>query len=295
MLIGFPAGSGLDVITRIILEQVSKDTGQAFVVDNRGGSGGRMAAEATAKAPPDGKTLLAAPIVTTAFSPFVFKRLGFDALNDLTPVTRLGTFRFALAINKDVPASSLAEFIAYVKANPGKTNYASLSAGTPAHFLGAMFNRATGTDMQHVPYRGSGPAVQAVLAGEVQASFNTTAALMPLYTDKQMKLLAVTGRERSTTLPDVPTFREGKLGLGDMEDAEMWYGFFAPGQLPPPILAEVHAKLAKALSNPTVQARLRDLDIEVVVDTPAEFSKIVRADYERWGRIIKETGFTLSE
>ncbi len=295
VLVGFPAGSGLDVITRIITDQISKDTGQAFVIDNRGGSGGRIAAEATAKAAPDGKTILAAPIVTTAFSPFVFKRLGFDPLKDLAPITRLGTFRFALAINKDVPANTLAEFIAFVKANPDKINYASLSAGTPSHFLGAMFNRATGIEMRHVPYRGSGPATQAVLGGEVQSTFNTTAALMPLYTDKQLKLLAVTGGERSATLPEVPTFREAKLDLGDMEEAEMWYGFFAPGSVPQAVLADLNARLSKALQNPAVRARLKDLDIDVVVDTPEAFAKIVRSDYERWGRIIKETGFTLNE
>lgn len=295
MLVGFPAGSGLDVITRIVTEQITRDTGRAFVVDNRGGSGGRIAAEATAKADPDGRTVLAAPIVTTAFSPFVFKRLGFDALKDLTPITRIGTFRFALAVNKDVPASTLKEFIAFVKANPGKINYASLSAGTPSHFLGAMFNRATGLDMQHVPYRGSGPATLGLLGGEVHATFNTTAALMPLYLDKQVKLLAVTGNGRSSTLPDIPTFKEANLGLGDMEEADMWYGFFAPGGTPGPVVAELNQEIGKALNNDTVRARLKELDIEVIVDKPEDFAKVVRNDYERWGRIIKETGFTLGE
>jgi tripartite-type tricarboxylate transporter receptor subunit TctC len=295
ILVGFPAGSGLDVITRTIAERVRIDTARTIIVDNRGGSGGRIAAEALAKSEPNGNTLLAAPIVTTAFSPFVFKRLGFDPLKDLAPVTRLGTFKFALAVNKDVPVDSVEQFIAYTRANPGKMNYGSLSAGTPSHFLGAMFGRSTGIDLKHVPYRGSGPATIGLLGAEVQAVFNTTAAMMPLYQDKQVKLLAVTGAERSPVLPDVPTFRELKLGLGDIEAAELWYGFFAPGGTPDTVIREHAAVIGQALRDPDVRARLKDLDIDVVIDTPEEFAKIVAADYDRWGRIIRETGFTLSE
>jgi len=295
VLVGFPAGSGLDVITRIIAERVQTDTGRAVIVDNRGGSGGRIAAEALARTEPNGNTILAAPIVTTAFSPFVFKRLGFDPLKDLAPITRLGTFKFALAVNKDVPVETVEQFIAYTRANPGKVNYGSLSAGTPSHFLGAMFSRATGADMRHVAYRGSGPATIALLGGEVQAVFNTTAAMLPLYQDKQVKLLAVTGSERASALPQVPTFGELKLGLGDIESAELWYGFFAPGGTPDAVIREHGAVLAKALSDADVRARLKELDIDVVIDTPEEFAKIIRADYDRWGRIIRESGFTLSE
>lgn len=282
ILVGFPAGSGLDVITRIIAERVRVDSARPVIVDNRGGSGGRIAAEALARAEPDGNMILAAPIVTTAFSPFVFKRLGFDPLKDLAPITRLGTFKFALAVNRDVPADTVEQFIAYTKTNPGKINYGSLSAGTPSHFLGAMFARATSLDLKQVPYRGSGPATIGLLGAEVHAVFNTTAAMLPLYQDKQIKLLAVTGSERSPELPEVPTFRELKLGLGDIEAAELWYGFFAPGKTPDAVIREHGAGLGRALRDPGVRARLKELDIEVVIDTPEEFAKIISADCERW-------------
>ena len=200
-----------------------------------------------------------------------------------------------LAVNNTVPANSVAEFIKYVKANPGKISYGSLSAGTPSHFLGAMFNRSTGTDILHVPYRGSGPATVALLANEVHAVFNTTAASMEMYKAGKIKLLAVTGAERSPALPDVPTFRELKLDLGAIEEADMWYGFLAPGKMPRATVLELNGMIRKALDDPTVRARLLTLDIEAVTDTPEDFAKIVRDDYERWGGIIRASGFTLSE
>ena len=144
--------------------------------------------------------------------------------------TRVGNFKFTLAVNNDVPANTVQEFVAYVKANPGKVSYATPGPGTPAHFLGAMFNKATGTDLLHVPYRGSGPAALALLGGEVPSAINTTVAWGPLYKDKKVKLLAVTGLKRSPTLPDVPTFGELKMNLGDIESAEIWYGFLTQGR-----------------------------------------------------------------
>ena len=164
-VVGFAAGSGVDSIARVVAERVRSSTGRTVVVDNRPGGGGRIAAEAVVRAEPDGGTILFAPIVTTAFTPFMFKNQSFDPLNDLTAITRLGNFKFTLAVNADTPADTVREFVAHVKANPGKISYATPGPGTPAHFLGAMFNRATGTDLLHVPYRGSGPAAPRAARG----------------------------------------------------------------------------------------------------------------------------------
>lgn len=295
IVVGFPAGSGLDVLTRLIAEQVRIDTGTPVIVDNRPGGGGRVAAEQVAKAEPDGKTILSAPIVTTAFMPFVYKRLSFDPMTDLAPITRLGNFQFALAINNDVPAKSVKDFIAWVRANPGKVNYGSLSAGTPSHFLGAMFSRATGTDMQHIPYKGSAPVNIDLQSGQIQATFNTTVSTMELFKGGKINLLAVTGAARSPGLPNVPTFKELNLNLGPMEDAELWYGFLAPGKTPAPVIAQLNGWIVAALKNPQIRQKITALDIQVVTDTPAEFAKIIAGDYRRWGEVIKSTGFTLDE
>jgi tripartite-type tricarboxylate transporter receptor subunit TctC len=266
-----------------------------IIIDNRAGAGGRVAADAVAHSDPDGSTLLFAPIVTTAFTPFVFKKLSFDPLKDLAPITRVGNFKFTLAVNNDVPANTVQEFVTYVKANPGKVSYGTPGPGTPAHFLGAMFNKATGTDLLHVPYRGSGPTATAILAGQVQSAFNTTVAMGPLYKDKKVKLLAVTGTKRSPTLPDVPTFGELKMNLGDIESAELWYGFLTQGKTPPAAIQKLNAMVVEALKDQTVQTRLQTMDIEVATDTPEAFAKLIQADYERWGRVIKASGFTLSD
>ncbi len=247
------------------------------------------------KAEPDGKTILSAPIVTTAFTPFVYKKLNFDPMKDLAPITRLGNFQFALATNNDVPAKSVKDFIAWVRANPGKVNYGSLSAGTPSHFLGEMFNRATGTDMQHIPYKGSGPVNIDLQAGQIQATFNTTVATMELFKGGKINLLAVTGSARSPSLPDVPTFKELNLNLGPMEDAELWYGFLAPGKTPAPVIAKLNSQLVAALKNPQIREKITNLDIQVVTDTPEEFAKVIANDYKLWGEIIKSTGFSLDQ
>lgn len=295
IVIGFAAGSGLDVITRVVGARVQAATGTTVIVENRPGAGGRVAAEAVAQAEPDGSTILSAPIVTTAFTPFMYKNLRYDPINGLAPITRLGNFKFTLAVNNAFPADTAKEFVAYAKAHPGVIGYATPGPGTPAHFLGAMFNRATGTDLLHVPYRGSGPAATALLGGEVQSAFNTTVALLPLYNDKKVKLLAVTGATRSPTVPDVPTFGQLNMNLGDIESAEMWYGFFAPGKTPSAAIDKLNAALVEALKDPAVRDKLQNLDIEVAVDTPEAFAKIVKADYERWGKVIRSTGFTLDD
>ena len=294
-VVGFAAGSGVDLIARVVAERVRTVSGRTVIVENRPGGGGRIAAEAVVRAEPDGSIILFAPIVTTAFTPFMLKNPGFDPLTDLAPITRLGNFKYTLAVNAAVPANTVREFIVYVRSNPGKVSYSTPGAGTPAHFLGAMFNRATGTDLVHVPYRGSGPAATAVLAGEVQSTINTTIAMLPFYKNHSVKLLAVTGGARAAIMPDVPTFAELKMNLGDMEDAEMWYGFLAPGKTSPNTVNSLNAVLIEAVKDSAVRDQLRDQDIEVATSTPEEFSKLIKADYERWGAVIRASGFTLSE
>jgi tripartite-type tricarboxylate transporter receptor subunit TctC len=158
-----------------------------------------------------------------------------------------------------------------------------------------MFNRATGTDMQHIPYKGSGPVNIDLQAGQIQATFNTTVATMELFKGGKINLLAVTGSARSPSLPDVPTFKELNLNLGPMEDAELWYGFLAPGKTPAPLIAKLNAQIVAALKNPQIREKITNLDIQVVTDTPEEFAKVIANDYKLWGEIIKSTGFSLDQ
>ena len=296
ILVGFPAGSGLDVITRTIAERVRIDTARAIIVDNRGGSGGRIAAEALAKSEPNGNTLLAAPIVTTAFSPFVFKRLGFDPLKDLAPVTRLGTFKFALAVNKDVPVDTRRAVHRLYQGQSGQDEL-RLPVGRHAVAL-------PGGDVRPIDWhRSQACALSRLGSGDDRAARRRGPSRVQHdrgdaapHQDKQVKLLAVTGAERSPALPDVPTFGELKIGPGDIEAAELWYGFFAPGSTPTPSSEHAMPSWSKRFAIRTVRDAPEGPSTSTwSIDTPEEFAKIVAADYERWGRIIRETGFTLSE
>ncbi|WP_025038254.1 Bug family tripartite tricarboxylate transporter substrate binding protein [Bradyrhizobium sp. DOA9] len=293
IVVGFPAGGGLDAMSRIIADKLREQTGQPAIVENKPGAAGRIAAEAVVRSEPDGSTLLSAPIVATAFYPFIFKSLPFDPLVDLAPISRFCTFQFALAVNTKLPTASLADFLAYARANKERMNFGSLGAGTPSHFLGVMLNQAAGIEMAHVPYRGSAPALTDLLGGTIQATFDTTASLMEQYKAGTIRLLAITGASRSPRLPDVPTFAELKLGLGAIESADFWYGFFAAGKTPEPILDKLNGNLRSVLADPAVRRLLSALDVGVVADTRAEFSAIIKADYDRWGGVIRSTGFTL--
>jgi tripartite-type tricarboxylate transporter receptor subunit TctC len=297
LLVGFPPGGTLDIIARLVAEPLQREAaGRAVVVENRAGGGGRIAAEALARdAVTDGSVAMLAPNVVTGFFPHIYARLPFDPLADLAPVTMLCTFKFGLAVRADHPARDLAGFIAWAKAQPGGGNFGSLSAGTPSHFLGALLNRESGTRLQHVPYRGSPPLVTALLAGEVDTGFDNTASLIPQLRDGRLRILAVTGAARSPLLPQIPTFAEAGLALGEVERAEFWYGLYAPGRTTPAATATLARQAAGALRDATVAQRLAALDLEVKTMPPADFAAIVKADSDRWGPVIRATGFTINE
>ena len=230
VVVGFPPGGTLDVLGRAVAQAAAEEPGGGtWVVDNQPGAGSLLAAQNVARAQPDGRTLLLAPVVVPAFMPHLYKKLAFDPLADLVPVAELGSFNFALVVGANVPVKSLADWVAYCKANPGKTSFGSFGAGTPSHFVGVMFNRAAGTDTLHVPYKGGAPAMQALLSGEIQAAYLLTGGMTTEQARAgKVRVLAVTGSARSRSLPDVPTFGETGLGLKEMEAASLWYGWFAP-------------------------------------------------------------------
>lgn len=293
LLVGFPPGGGLDVIARIIAGRLNV-AGRNVFVENRSGGGGLVAAEVLARGPSDGTMIMAAPIVVSAFFPFVHTRLPFDPLRDLAPVTMIGTFNFALIVPADHPARDVAGFVEWARVHGPVVNFGSVSPGTPSHFLGLLFNRIAGTSMVHVPYRGSAPLQAALLGGEVHCAFDTTASTLGQLRDGTLRALAVTGGARTATLPDVPSFAEAGPPLAEMAAAEFWYGLYAPGSTPAATLAQLSEQAGAVLRDPATAARLLDMDLTPRPMTPAAFAAVIAADVARWEPVIKASGFTVN-
>jgi len=295
LLVGFPPGASLDLLARLLAEPMATRLGRPVVVENRAGGGGRVAAEALARAPGDGEVLMAAPIVVPVFFPFLYARLPFDAATDIAPVAMLTGFSFALAVRRDHPARDLAGFIAWARPRGEAATYGSLSAGTPSHFLGLLFNRATGTALRHVPYRGGAPLTTALLAGEVDAGFPTTAGIAGQLQDGSLRALAVSGATRSPLAPEVPSFSELGPNLAEMGRAGLWYGLFAPGRTPDTAVQAQAAAALGALAEPGLAERLRALDLPPQPQDPAAFAATIAADRNSWGPLIRASGFQLED
>ncbi len=282
-------------MARLVAERLAPRLGAAVAVENRAGGGGRIAAEALAHAPGDGTMLMMAPIVVPVFFPVLSASLPFDPVADVAPVAMATSFTFALTVRGDHPARDLAGFIAWARQQGDRASYGSLSAGTPAHFLGVLFNQATGTTMVHVPYRGSSPLAIALLGGEVPCGFTTTASIVPQLADGSLRALAVSGATRSPLLPAVPSFAEFGLDLAEMGRAEMWYGLFAPGRTPPAEVARVATATLAVLAEGDVVQKLNALDLAPRPLGPAAFRAAIQADIARWGPVIRSTGFKLED
>ncbi|MCY1217677.1 hypothetical protein D9M72_295980 [compost metagenome] len=295
IVVGFPPGGALDILARVVGQRLTETLGRPVVVDNQPGAGSLIAAQAVARAQPDNATILLAPVVVPAFFPALYPRMSFDPVQDLTPVAELGDFSLALVAAPTVPARDLVEFIEYAKARRGAINYGSMSAGTPSHFLGAMLNRAAGLDMLHVPYKGATPALMAVQGGEVQAAIVTSGEAVELHKQGRIKVLGVTGKDRSPLLPDVATMAQAVPRLRTMEDVSLWYGFFAPKGTDAAQAKALNQALANALKAPKVQQQLAQQDLRTRYPSASEFGERVRRDSQAWGGIIRATGFTLEQ
>lgn len=297
IVVGFPPGGTLDVLGRAVAQAAADVPGSGtWVVDNQPGAGSLLAAQNVARGQPDGRTLLLAPVVVPAFMPHLYKKMSFDPLADLVPVAELGSFRFALVVGAQVPVKTLADWVAYCKANPGKTSFGSFGAGTPSHFVGVLFNRAAGTDTLHVPYKGGAPTMQALLSGEVQAAYLLTGGMTTQQARAgKVRVLAVTGGMRSASLPEVPTFGEAGLGLKDMDAASLWYGWFAPKGTPAAEVDRLNRVLTSAAHSPQVQAILAREEIAPADTSAAVFAQKVQRDHRQWGEVIRSTGFTLDQ
>lgn len=285
LIVPFAAGGTTDIVARVVAEGLGRELGQAVVVENRGGGGGSIGADALARSTPDGYTLGVATVSTMATNPATNPKTPYNPLKDFAPITNMVNVPNVLTVNPAVPAKSVAEFVALLKANPGKYSYASSGAGGIGHLDGELFKSLTQTDMVHVPYRGSGPALNDVIAGQVNAQFDNLPSSMPHIQAGKLRALAIAAPKRLPALPDVPTFAEG--GLPEMDNMA-WYGLVAPAGTPQAVIDRIHDATVKALKDPKIAQRLADGGSLVDGNTPAEYAAQIKRELELRQRIAKE-------
>jgi tripartite-type tricarboxylate transporter receptor subunit TctC len=290
LLIAFPPGGPSDVLSRIVGKKLDQILGQPFIMDNRPGAGGNIAAEAAATAPADGHTLLMGNNSILATNAALYKKINFNAERDFAPISLVGSQANILVVNPNVPAKSMAELIALLRANPGKFNYASSGHGAAAHLSAELFKTEAKVDITHVPYKGAAPALTDVMAGHVQMMFATAASVVPHIRSGKVRALAVTPIRRTAVFPDLPTIDE--LGLKGF-DATTWHGLVAPAKTPPDVIAKLHRATVEALKDPAVRKSLTGLGVDIVGNTPEEFAAYIKAEIPKWTAIVKASGAKL--
>ena len=287
VIVPFPAGGGGDILARTVLNKIAEQQGWTIVIENRPGAGGNIGVEAAARSAPDGYTLSYGTNGTHAINQTLYAKPGFDAVKDFTPVGRFTQIGLVLAVHPSLPANSVKELIAYLKANPGKVNYATAGNGTTSHLAGAMFKNTTGADFVIVPYRGGGPAMTDFIAGTVQMMIEVMPSALPQVQGGKLRGLGVTTANRWPLARDIPTMTEG--GIKDFV-ITAWDGLFAPAGTPKPIVDTLNAAVRKALADPQTQEALLKRGAEVVPGSPDEFGRFVGAEVARWGKLVKESG-----
>ena len=292
MVLGYPAGATSDILSRLVAEHMRSTLGRPIIVENKPGAGGRIGNEVVKAAAPDGTTLLMTPVATMAVFPHSFAgSLRYDPLRDFAPVAHLSDFHLGLGVAANVPARTLAEYVALVKKDPKAGYYASAAPGSLPHFLGVMFARTAGIDLVHVPYKGTAPSMQAIAAGEISAISTVTADISTLVKSGKARLLATSGPRRARGFPNVPTFKESGY---DME-AVSWYALFAPAGTPQPAIERLSKAAIAAVRDPVLRDKLEQMGLEPTGRGPSELAAILKADYDKWGPVIRASGFKPGE
>ena len=287
IILPFAAGGPSDIMTRLLALHLSELWRQPVVVDNRPGAGGVIGTEQLARAPADGHTIGVGSVGTHAINATLMAKLPYDPIADFAPITLLASYPTLLAVHPSVPANSVRELIALLKANPDKYAFASAGLGSSAHLVGEMFKLASGTRMAHIPYKGDAPALNDLVAGQVQVMFtNLSGTAMGFVQGGRLKPLAVTSPERTPFAPGVPALAETIPGF----QARTWVGFFAPGKTPPEIVAKIHADLARVMQMPAVRARYQEFGAGLGGDTPASFAAFVKSELELWRPVVTASG-----
>ena len=286
-VVPFAPGGTTDILARTVGEKLAIALGQPVIIENKPGAGGSVGAEYTAKAVPDGYTIMGGTISTHAINASLYKDLPYDPVKDFVAITLIARVPNMLVVNTAVPAKDVKELIALLKANPNKYSFASSGNGTSQHLSGELFKTMTGVDMQHIPYKGSPPALQDVVGGSVSMTFDNITTAWPLAKNGNLRAIAVTTAKRSSIAPDVPTLAES--GLPGYEVGS-WQGVFAPAGTPPQIVKRLNAEMVKIVNMPDVKEKLTALGAEPVGNTPEEFSAMVKAEVVKWADVVKKSG-----
>jgi tripartite-type tricarboxylate transporter receptor subunit TctC len=287
-VVGYPAGGATDILARIIGQRLSERLGQQFVIENKPGAGNNIGTEAVANAEPDGYTVL---LINPAnfINASLYTNLKFNFIRDIAPVATFNRVPNVMTVAPDVPAKTVAEFIAYVKANPGKVNMASSGNGTSVHMSGELFMAMSGAQMTHIPYKGAAPAITDLLGNRVQVIFDNMPSIIQHISSGSLRALAVTTAERSPQLPDVPTVAETVPGY----EASALFGMGAPKKTPPEIIAKLNKEINAVLAEPETKKRLVELGGEPLISTPEAFGAMIAAETEKWQKVVKFSGLTV--
>ncbi len=284
-VVGFAAGGGTDFVARAIGKRLSETLGQQIVVENRPGAGGVTAGEQIAKGAADGYAILVGAAGPLTIAPSLAERVGYDTAKDFAPIALVASSPFVLVVHPSVPAKTVAEFIAYAKANPGKVNFGSSGNGGAPHLAGELFARMADVEMVHVPYKGLAPAITDVLSGQIQASFADVGLVLAHLKSGGLRGIAVTGNKRSSSLPDLPTV--GESGLPGYK-AETWYGLLGSAGTPAAIVTRLNDEVVKALQTVEIQKQLQTQGLEAAPMTAAQYATLIREDLDKWSKLIRE-------
>ena len=287
LIVPYPPGGSADILARAIGQKLAEGMGQQVIIDNRPGAGTAIGAEATAKAAPDGYTIMLGTVSSHAINPALTPGLKYDPVKDFAPVSLVASIPFALIVHPSLPAHSVKELVALAKTKPGALNFSSAGTGTSNHLAGELFKSMTGTFMVHIPYKGSAPALNDLIAGQVQLMFDLVLTTAPHVKSGAVRAIAVTGSERSSALPGVPTVAES--GVPGYE-VSAWFGFFAPAGTPAAIVNALNAETVKAMRLPDLRERLANQGADAVTDTPDQFAAYVKEELGKWTRVVKASG-----
>ena len=282
-----PPGGGADLLARVMAQKLGEGLGQTVVVDNRAGMGGVVGTSLVAKAAPDGYTLLQGGITTHGIGPHIYSNLPYDPVRDFAPIVLSATLPIFLVVNAQLPMKSVSELIALAKAKPDGVSFASPGTGSAPHLVGELFKIVTGIPSVHVPYKGSGTAAPDLASGQVQFMFDAIAGHQPFIQSGRTRALAVTSPARLSAFPDIPTMKE--LGFPRV-DGTVWYGLLAPAGTPKPIIARINAESNRVLAMPEVKDKLTRAGIDAAGGTPEDFGKFIRAEFDKWGPVVKAAG-----